>query len=324
MSAVTGEAGRAGLEHLERLERRYRRALLAYPRRYRRERGEEIVSTLMDAAEHAGGVGAGDGAAPTSTARTDVRELAALVAAGLRRRARHENRWWDAVRWASVIMIGFIVLRSATVLQMQLIGRQAGGWLLPRALDDLGWWLNGPTATVLFGALALLALTRGLPVLAWGACALLAGARIASFTSTGRASPALVAVLALAWLAGPLALAVRGGRASRYGWGPVAAVVLLPLAAPAIPVNLASPYLVVFATVVLGAVLSSGFARGLALAATILLLRSMAASWPGGVQTDAVLLAVVALAWAELLDRVINPRLERHGQGPDTPGAVAA
>ncbi|NES25988.1 hypothetical protein GCE86_26160 [Micromonospora terminaliae] len=53
------------------LARRYRRLLLAYPRAYRRERGEEILGLLLDGA-------------PAGRTRPTLREAADLVRAGLR------------------------------------------------------------------------------------------------------------------------------------------------------------------------------------------------------------------------------------------------
>jgi len=40
----------ASIENRRQLERRYQRLLLAYPRRYRRARGGELLTTLLDAA----------------------------------------------------------------------------------------------------------------------------------------------------------------------------------------------------------------------------------------------------------------------------------
>lgn len=56
-----------------RLERRYRRLLLAFPRVYRRERGPEIVTTLLDAA-------------PDGQRRPTRRETVDLLTSGLRYR----------------------------------------------------------------------------------------------------------------------------------------------------------------------------------------------------------------------------------------------
>jgi hypothetical protein len=58
-----------------RLERRYRRLLLAYPMDFRRDRGEEVVSTLLDAAN------------PGQTAPS-LAETCDLVYNGIRTRAR--------------------------------------------------------------------------------------------------------------------------------------------------------------------------------------------------------------------------------------------
>jgi hypothetical protein len=62
-------------DHDARLERRYRRLLLAYPMDFRRDRGEEVVSTLLDAAN------------PGQTAPS-LAETCDLVYNGIRTRAR--------------------------------------------------------------------------------------------------------------------------------------------------------------------------------------------------------------------------------------------
>lgn len=71
-------------DHARALERRYRRLLRAYPAGYRRERGEELVSTLIEVS--------GD------RARPPLRETAHLVAGGLAARVRAARPagvpWW--------------------------------------------------------------------------------------------------------------------------------------------------------------------------------------------------------------------------------------
>jgi len=75
----------------------YRLALLAYPLSYRAERGDEILSTLVDAC--------GERRLP------DVREVAALVADGLGRRTaiRPSGR---AVQWRSGALLAAYALGS--------------------------------------------------------------------------------------------------------------------------------------------------------------------------------------------------------------------
>lgn len=64
---------------MNRADRAYRRAILAYPRAWRREHGEVMLGTLLDAAEAAGRV------VPT------LRELASLVAHGLGERLNRRS-----------------------------------------------------------------------------------------------------------------------------------------------------------------------------------------------------------------------------------------
>jgi len=90
------------------LERSYRRLLLAYPRRYRRERGTEILTTLLDAAR-------------PGQRRPTRREAIDLLLGGLRRRL--------------AIPRGPIPVMAATVVALlAALGAAAGtGWLTWRA-----------------------------------------------------------------------------------------------------------------------------------------------------------------------------------------------
>jgi hypothetical protein len=72
------------------LERRYRRWLVTYPARYRRERESEILDTLLEAA-------------PPGQDRPSAREVVALLAGGLKARARlvagsPHGLWAEALR----------------------------------------------------------------------------------------------------------------------------------------------------------------------------------------------------------------------------------
>ena len=95
----------------ERLARRYRRWLLAYPRAYRRERGPEILATLLDAA------GSGQ-------SRPAAREAALLLRHGLGRRVAEFGRR------------AFVVAAFAAVLG-GLSGIALGSLLAWRAVDPL-------------------------------------------------------------------------------------------------------------------------------------------------------------------------------------------
>jgi hypothetical protein len=94
-----------------RLARRYRRWLLAYPRTYRRERGPEILATLLDTA--------GPG-----RSRPAAREAALLLRHGLGRRVAEFGRR------------AFVVAAFAAVLG-GLSGVALGSWLAWRNVDPM-------------------------------------------------------------------------------------------------------------------------------------------------------------------------------------------
>jgi hypothetical protein len=94
-----------------RLARRYRRWLLAYPRAYRRDRGPEILVTLLDAAG-------------PSQSRPAAREAALLLRHGLGRRAAEFGRR------------AFVVAAFAAVLG-GLSGIALGSWLAWRSVNPM-------------------------------------------------------------------------------------------------------------------------------------------------------------------------------------------
>ncbi|MCY1141116.1 hypothetical protein OWR29_24220 [Actinoplanes sp. Pm04-4] len=94
-----------------RLARRYRRLLVAYPRTYRRERGPEILATLLDAA--------GPG-----RSRPAAREAAVLLRHGLGRRLAEFGRR------------AFVIAAFAAVLG-GLSGIALGSWLAWRDVDSM-------------------------------------------------------------------------------------------------------------------------------------------------------------------------------------------
>ncbi|GAB2588239.1 hypothetical protein Aab01nite_49020 [Paractinoplanes abujensis] len=94
-----------------RLARRYRRWLTAYPRAYRRERGPEILATLLDAAD-------------PGRSRPAAREAALLVRHGLGRRVAEFGRR------------AFVVAAFAAVLG-GLSGIALGSWLAWREVDPM-------------------------------------------------------------------------------------------------------------------------------------------------------------------------------------------
>lgn len=129
------------------LEGQYRRLLRAYPQDYRRERGDEIIGTLMEAA-------APDQRRPT------VREAAALTLRGLQARVgahRHRSRtqlWLGALRLAVLLL-----LTHATAVSVAHTGRvitdfAADGYV--GLFSNLGY----PLWTA-FAVTALVAVARG-------------------------------------------------------------------------------------------------------------------------------------------------------------------
>lgn len=161
------------------LERRYRRLLLAYPAAYRRERGAEILDTLLESA------------APGQR-RPGAREVAALLLGGLRVRAgAHRQRrpadvWLGGLRYAGVVVacsfgldrdpmkwVGFVSgmpLLAVTVLALRRLPAVRHPWwslaLVPAmalamrmsVLVPLDWLHAGVLHPVLLGAALLGAL----------------------------------------------------------------------------------------------------------------------------------------------------------------------
>jgi hypothetical protein len=93
------------------LERRYRRLLLAYPRSYRRERGDEVIGTLLDAAR-------------PEQLRPTRREIGNLIGNGLRRRFMPAPGALPHVAAALVALV------------FAAVGVASGTWL--------GWRLDSP------------------------------------------------------------------------------------------------------------------------------------------------------------------------------------
>jgi hypothetical protein len=94
-----------------RLARRYRRLLLCYPRAYRRDRGDEIVGTLLDLA-------------PANRQRPTFREASNLVRHGLRTRLGRPA--------------------SRTVVAWSLIAAVACGLFASSAASWGAWWTARP------------------------------------------------------------------------------------------------------------------------------------------------------------------------------------
>jgi hypothetical protein len=121
-------------------ERLYRLALLAYPKEYRRERGDEIVGTVLDGGE-----------------ALRSRELVALVLGGVacRGRVASGGEWRVAVR-AGVRLGAFVLLWAYTVLALT--------WPLAALRYDAGGSMKFDlveTSSAVVTMLGLLAASRG-------------------------------------------------------------------------------------------------------------------------------------------------------------------
>jgi hypothetical protein len=108
-----GDRANAGGEHAGRLERRSRLLLHAYPAAYRRERGDEIIGTLLDAT-------------PEGQAWPRLRDARALALGGLRARAAQNRRRSTAANLRVAVMAGVSM------------------YVLVMAADYLGTWVIDP------------------------------------------------------------------------------------------------------------------------------------------------------------------------------------
>ena len=172
----------------------YRLALHAYPASYRAERGEEILSTLLDAR--------GEGTLP------EPREVAALVAGGLRQRAAI-SPGGRARSWRSGALLAAYVLATvnAAVALLGVIQEQRLRWSVDFGVPGFGPRLDvlGLVITPWFAAFAVTALAT-LVLLAIGARRAAAACALAGF-----------AVQAFELLRTPHT-AVPGGHFAVYAW----------------------------------------------------------------------------------------------------------
>lgn len=173
------------------LERRCRLLLLAYPASYSRDRGEEILGTLMEAT-------------PERRRRPLLRDVRALVAGGFRARAAQHRRETTAANLRLAALLGVLIYLSLGAFGF---------------VDDfVGPELN-PTATFSFGPSGWRALLAGLllvvvVILVWfGSRSVLVAAALAAAAAVpysgftqGQLTGAtitellcLAAVVALAW-----------------------------------------------------------------------------------------------------------------------------
>jgi hypothetical protein len=190
----------ARADHMTPLERHARWLLRLYPATYRRERGEEIIGTLLEA----------------SDGRTwpRLRDVRGLAVGGLRARASQNRQRTTSANLRVAVMAGlamYLSLWSAVYLDGAVQG------LVPNSVQPAGWtnWPSAVTA-LLVGATVVLAWTGPRVGVLAGALAASAGVVSFALVVAGPAAvlgPRLVQVLALVGLA---ALAPRAGHPSRH------------------------------------------------------------------------------------------------------------
>lgn len=137
------------------LERRYRRLLRAYPTSYRKERGAEMLGTLLETA-------------PDGTTRPSVRDAGALLMGGLRVRAAQNHRLGTAANlrlsalFGVAMALGIVVasgirpvidgIRPLTSAYLPVL------WTLTLIVVGLAWFARRPALTMT-AALAVAALS---------------------------------------------------------------------------------------------------------------------------------------------------------------------
>jgi hypothetical protein len=202
----------AGADRVSALERRSRLVLRAYPATYRRERGEEIIATLLEAT-------------PADRTWPRPRDARALLTGGLKARAAQNKRVTTGANLRVAVMIGVALYLSiwvATYVNSAAIDFGA------KSLPAVGWSAWPAVLTALpIAATVVLAWTA--PRLVVLAGALPAAAAVCYFVLVRAQLPG-PAVIQLVALAGLVALIPRTTRPSRrWLWllGAIAAAALL-------------------------------------------------------------------------------------------------
>jgi hypothetical protein len=195
------------------LERRARLLLRVYPAVYRRERGEEIIGTLLEA----------------SDGRTwpRLRDVRALTLGGLRARAAQNRQRTAGANLRVAVMAGLAIFAAFWFATYMDGVTQGFVWSGPGSAAPVGWssWLAAVTA-LLAGATVVLAWTAPRVGLLAGA---LAAAAVVVFAVANHDAlrPHLVQVVGIVGLA---ALAPRAGHPSRHWlWLPGVIAVSSPL-----------------------------------------------------------------------------------------------
>ncbi len=199
----------AAADRVTPLERRSRWLLRAYPAAYRRDRGEEIIGTLLEATTPGG-------------AWPRLHDVRALATGGFKVRAAQNSHRTTAANLRIAVMVGVALFLYIWVARYLTSLAGASGWSAwPAVLTGL-----------LIATAVLLAWTTPRVIALSGA---LAAAAAVSYFALARGHLVGPAVIQLACLAGLVALIPRTGRPSRrWLWlvGLIAALVLLASVAP--------------------------------------------------------------------------------------------
>jgi hypothetical protein len=200
---------------MSKIERRSRLLLRAYPASYRRDRGEEILGTLMDAT-------------PSRRQGALARDVRALVIGGLQAHAAHNRGRSMAVNLRLTALLGvaiYLGLAASGYLATTFVNAQLGGtWVLTYRSSDWPALL----AALLIAAAVMLIWAGRRRLLVGGALAAAAAAFYSGFSHRQIAGGLVTQLLCLA------ALAVLAKRTERPAWGwlwvtsGIVAAVILP------------------------------------------------------------------------------------------------
>lgn len=190
------------------LERRARWLLRAYPTAYRRERGDEILGTLLEAT-------------PEGRSWPRLRDAKALVVSGLQARAAQNRQRTTAANVRVAVMVGLTLFNSLWVAAYS-----------SRVITSLmhGYAVNGPWSLAAYALLSAATV-----VLVWTAprvsvvTAALAVASAVVYYLGLNAVVVVPAFLQVLYLIGLVALGLRGSRPSRrWLWLPGVIAVATP------------------------------------------------------------------------------------------------
>jgi hypothetical protein len=210
----------AGADRVTALERRSRRLLRVYPAAYRHERAEEMIGTLLEAT-------------PDGRSWPRLRDVRALVTAGLKARAAQNRQRTASVNLRVALMVGislWLALQAANFLVgvVSAFVPNSARYIstLSMAVAPTGW--SAALSALLTASTVLLAWTAPRVIVLAGALA--ASAAVMSFALANRSliGPYVLWVLCLAAL---VALAPRPVHSSPHWLWPLGLMVIaLPLA----------------------------------------------------------------------------------------------